>query len=177
MEKRILCVYYSVGGSSLEYAMYLQEEYGIEICDVRDVRFKYLDCDILIFISPIYANKIAKMKLLIKNSKYLQNTKVFILGVGISKEDSNYCEELYHINLENTILKDSKLYFMRGCLDINTLPFFKRAIVKRLYMSLLKKKERTDGENELMYDIYYGTNYCSNYYLIKPMEEIKEYLK
>lgn len=174
---RGIIIYKTKYGSSKKYANWLAESTGFKCKEIEDVSdFDIEKNELVIFIGGVYASVFACYSFMKKHIDVLRFKKMAIFCVGAADSD----EESYRNALsdEHDILKRAEFFYGRGAMNIKTMTFRDKTIMKMVRKALLKKKKRETvriDEDKLnaddMLDIIDNSGDWTNKVYLEPLLE------
>lgn len=150
-------LYQSNYGSTKLYAQHIASILDADLFDLalsKGLDFgKY---DTIVFGGGLYAGKINGIKFIASNADKLggKNLVIFTVGIGDPAVAANARAVLKGVNkaLPKDLMKSVHIYSFRGSLDLGSLKFMHRMIMKMVIGALSKKKEEelTDDDRAML---------------------------
>jgi len=156
MQKAIV-MYSSVYGTTKQYAEWIAEEIKGEACDVKKVKQDTLkDYDIIILGGGLYAGMFKGLDIIKKNYEVIKDKKIIVFTCGLA--DVTYPENIASIHkriakvLTDDIVKDIKIFYLRGGLDYSKLSFLHKTMMAVMKKSVARIPEdkKTDDDRMLL---------------------------
>lgn len=157
---RVLIIYFSVYGTTKQYAEWIAEELNGDIINIKEMNTDNLiNYDTIILGSGLYAGQIKGIQILIDNYKMIQEKKIVIFTCGLADYSKTENKEAIHKRFEHEIpadiLQKIKIFYLRGGINYKRLRL-KHKIMMGLLKKMTQKKalEEITDENKLFLETY-----------------------
>jgi len=135
---KTIIFYYSKSGHTKNYADSLKSRILCDAYSYKEMNYKKMkDFDTVIFMAPVFNNKIAKVDKFLKLYKKIKDKNLIIVAVGMQPSTQDRRESLIIVNLLNDY--HIRLYELQGGFDINKLPWFYKKAMKIGFKAASKK--------------------------------------
>jgi menaquinone-dependent protoporphyrinogen IX oxidase len=125
-------IYKSKYGATRQYAHWLSEELKLPLRQPDEISSTELsNYDFIIIGSAVYIGKLLIAKWLKKQLDILENKKLFLFIVcGTPPDEKEKLNEIVKGNRELSVLRQAKIYFLHGRIDIKGLHWLDRFLLK-----------------------------------------------
>ncbi|MCQ2792660.1 MAG: flavodoxin domain-containing protein [Bacilli bacterium] len=135
---KTIIYYYSKSGHSKNYAESLANRIVCESFNYKKMKYRHLkDFDTIIFVAPVYANKIRKVNKFLKLYKKIKNKNLIIVAVGMQPPSEDRRRTIITVNLLDDY--HIRLYELIGGFDANKLSWPLRKLMKFGLKMAIKK--------------------------------------
>ena len=138
---KVLVMYYSVYGTTKQYAEWIAEELNGDIFDIKDVKSEiFTDYDVIISGSGVYGGDIKGISLFLKNQESLKDKKLVIFTCGIADPDK--AENVDNVNktiaqiVPEDMYRRIKVFCLRGGVSLKKLSFLHKTGMRVLWLIL-----------------------------------------
>lgn len=148
-----IVVYKSKYGSTKQYAEWIASEIGCEAVEARGIKIEdLLNYDAIVFGGGLYAEMIAGITLISKNTDKLKSKKVAVFTTGLTPLD---CREYYDgmvipKNFRDGLPENIKVFNYMGKMIIQELTPVHKAAIITLKKIMSSKKNPTEMEKLLI---------------------------
>ena len=126
---KTIIYYFSKSGHSKSYAESLASRSNCESFNYKFMKYKHMkDFDTIVFVAPVYGNKIKKVDKFLKLYKKIKNKNLIIVAVGMQPPDPERRKTIITVNLLDDY--HIRLYELIGGFDANKLSWIMRKIMK-----------------------------------------------
>lgn len=141
--------YASRYGATKQYAQWISQELSCENCDAKKAKPADLQqCETIIFGAGFYAGSINGVGLIKKSLPSLKGKNIIIFTVGLSEES----DPAVQANIDRAFTKEEqshiKFFHLRGAVNLQSLGFMHRAMMKMMIKGLSQKPEGEQSEND-----------------------------
>lgn len=170
---KIAVVYKSKYGSTKQYAQWISEELGADLCTVEEAKKKSFDAyDTIIFGGSINAGGIKGIEFLKKNMKAFGGKRIIAFAVGLNVDDEKNMQDCREINFVKK-LADIPCYFLPGAYDPAVVSGFDKKL-----MGIVKKMAASGAQTDpaaraLVDAIEKGANFIDRDRLEPLLEAVK----
>ena len=142
-DNRVAVIYKSKYGSTKRYAEKIASLVHGDLFSRKEVKLGEIPYyNTIAFAGSVYAGRISGADIIAKNMDKIEDKKVAVIAVGMSKMNKEGIDTLFKNNFSEEQLKNIEYFYLRGALEINKLNFFDKLIMK-----VMKKKAQKDGQN------------------------------
>jgi menaquinone-dependent protoporphyrinogen IX oxidase len=156
---KTIVIYSSKYGYTKKYSAMIAEKLNADLYDIKHFDKKIIkNYDSIIIGSGLYAGKIQGLNLIVENYGVKHFSKIIFFTVGLadySKENNvNSIRKRIEQILPVNILKEIKIFYLRGGINYKELTLKHKIMMGLLKMIVEKSKETTDEENKLFLETY-----------------------
>lgn len=150
---KTIIYYFSKTGHSKNYAESLASRINCESFDYKKMKYKHMkDFDTIIFVSPVYGNKIRKVAKFLKLYKKIKDKNLIIVAVGMQPPDPERRKTIITVNLLDDY--HIRLYELIGGFDANKLSWILRKIMKIGMKAAINKDPALKAQANLVGNIF-----------------------
>ena len=151
-DNRVAVIYKSRYGSTKKYAQKIASLVHGDLFDRKEVKFGEIPYyNTIAFAGSIYAGRISGADVIAKNMDKIEDKKIAVIAVGMSKMNKEAIDTLFKNNFNEEQLKNINCFYLRGALDINKLNFFDKLIMKLMKKKVQKNTQSlTDDQKEFI---------------------------
>lgn len=143
-----IVLYKSHYGSTEQYAQWISEALDCDVEPMDDFDFDRLDSySTVIYGGGLYAVGMLGMRTLKKHRDKLEGKALILFAVGLSSVNRDSLEAIRKTNLEGGF-EGTPFFYFRGRMDIDTLKFKHRVMMKMLAKKVAGKKEPLSGDEK-----------------------------
>ncbi len=148
-----IVIYKSKYGSTKAYAQWIGEELGCAAVDAKDIKANDLEkYDTIVYGGGLYAEMIAGITLITKNTEKLKDKKIAVFTTGLTPLD---CREYYdkmviEKNFRGGVPDNIRVFNFMGKMILDELTPVHRAAIKTLKKIMSAKQNPTDMEKLLI---------------------------
>lgn len=146
---KIIVIYTSKTGFAKMYAQWVSETLHCEMIPLKNIKDRNLeDYDVIVYGAGLMAGK---MYCLDKLKQHVSsNQKLYIFATGaIHAQATDVISKIEEDNLK-IIERNVPFYYYQAGLCYEKMGFFSKKLLKMMYHSLKKKKDKTHEEMEMM---------------------------
>lgn len=163
-------IYSSKYGATKQYAQWLSEELKLDLLDAKQLKKEDLvNYDLIVFGTSVYAGRFGITKLVKSSWDMLATKKKFLLVVGMTDPQKTVdIETMLKVNFSDEYLKQMPWYYLRGKLDIGSLGFFYRMLMKMMASMVKDEQEKIilqqgmdDVKREYLTPVVKGIRECT----------------
>ncbi|PKM58182.1 MAG: flavodoxin [Firmicutes bacterium HGW-Firmicutes-3] len=146
-------VYKSKTGYTKKYADWIAEELACKSYDYKSARsLNFSQYDTVIFGGSLYASGILGLKSFKKRLDFSKINKLLVFAVGATPPEADLEKMLTEKNVRKEERSMTKIFYMRGGFDYNSLNLVDKMLMSMMKRSIRKKKEsdRTADENGML---------------------------
>ncbi len=150
---KAIVIYKSKYGSTKNYAHWIAEELSCEAVDAKNVKVEDLECyDTIIYGGGLYAEVIAGVTLITKNTEKLKDKKVIVYTTGITPMDCRdyYDKLVVEKNFKKGVPKNVRVFNFLGKMVVSELSLVHRTAIKSLKKLMSGKENPTEMEKLLI---------------------------
>ena len=145
-------VYSSKYGSTKKYAEWISDELKCDLKEKKAVSGRELgQYDVIVYGGGLYAGGVNGIDILTRNHDQLKDKKIilFTCGIADTKKQENVDHILEGISkaLNDEILKNIKIFCLRGSLDYSELSL-KHTMMMKMLKSMIQKKNPSELSDE-----------------------------
>lgn len=173
-----LVIYKSNYGATKQYAEWIAGDLSCDIKELSKTTSDDLDkYDTVIIGGGVYAGGINGSKFIENNAEILKDKNVVLFICCISDPDNEKnlaklkSDTKEHIPPE--VLKNAKVYYVRGMMDVNNMSFIHKSMMKMLKNMLTKKEDKTEEDKELLANFDKKVDFVDKKYIEKLIEDVK----
>ncbi len=145
--------YFSKSGHSKNYAESLASRINCESFNYKKMKYSHMkDFDTIIFVSPVYANKIRKLDKFLKLYKKIKDKNLIIVAVGMQPSNPDRRKTIITVNLLDDY--HIRLYELIGGFDPNKLSWIMRKLMKIGFKAALEKDPALKAQASLIGNIF-----------------------
>lgn len=153
-----IIIYGSHYGTTEKYAKEISNETNIEAIPFKEVT-NINQYNQIIYLGGLYAGGVYGMSKTLKKLKDVSNKKIIIATVGLAdpKDEKNIKNIQNHMKkqLNEEILKNSKIFHLRGAIDYSKLNFIHKTMMKALVIKINRTPtDKRTIEDELIVKTY-----------------------
>lgn len=153
-----IIIYGSHYGTTEKYAKEISNETNIEAIPFKEVT-NINQYNQIIYLGGLYAGGVYGMSKTLKKLKDVSNKKIIIATVGLAdpKDEKNIKNIQNHMKkqLNEEILKNSKIFHLRGAIDYSKLNFIHKTMMKALVIKINRTStDKKTIEDELIVKTY-----------------------
>lgn len=170
-----IVVYKSKYGSTKDYATWIAEAIGCEAVDIKKVKIEDLvEYDNIVFGGGIYAEMIAGITLISKNTDKLKDKKIAVFTTGITPLDRReyYDNEVAPKNFKGGVPQNVKIFNYMGKMITEELTPVHKAAIVALKKLMSGKKNPTEMEKLLIDLCDVSGDFCDK----NAIKELVEYI-
>ena len=150
---KTIIYYFSKSGHSKDYASSLASRINCEFFNYKKMKYKHMkDFDTILFISPVYGNKIKKVDKFLKLYKKIKDKNLIIVAVGMQPPSPDRRQSIITVNLLNDY--HIRLYELIGGFDANKLSWIMRKVMKIGMKAALDKDPALKAQASLVGNIF-----------------------
>lgn len=144
-----IVIYKSKTGFAKKYAKWISETLSCDMISLDDLnKADIQDYDIVIYGAGIMAGKLYQLD---KVSQIIdKNQKLYVYACGSIDKDAKDIILKIKDNCVSTLGRDVPFYYFQAGLNYEAMGFIYKCMLRTMYKSLLKKKEKTVEEEEMM---------------------------
>lgn len=160
-KNKVAVIYKSKYGSTKRYAGWIAIKLDADLYELSDIIDKDLKkYETIVYGSYLHKGKIKGLNFITKNYDKIKNKNIIIFTVGLSKCNDKTIEKIADDNFDKELLKNIRLFYLKGAFDYNNLTFVDKVMTKGFKNSLENK-----SYNELD---KWNKEFLKNFYL--PMD-------
>lgn len=165
---KTVVVYQSNTGFTKKYAQWISEELSCDLAAYEDAAKKISDYDVIVYGGGIMAGRITGLDKLKKNS-LISGKKLILFATGATnKNAAELINNIRDNNLSTEEQKSIPFYYFESGINYENMGFLSKTVLKSMYKSLQKKKNRTEEETGMMHALMKSNDH-SDKALIKPL--------
>ena len=148
---KTLVLHYSKYGTTKKYAEWIAAELSGDVYAIADFNKNSLaNYDIIVIGSGLYAGKIWGLDLIVNNYELLRGKKLVLFTCGLAdyskEEHRNTIAKRIEAKIPPNIMKDIKVFFLRGGIDYGKMSLKHRIMMAGMNMVLVRKVKK-EGDN------------------------------
>lgn len=149
---KTIIYYYSKSGHTKDYASSLASRILCDSFEYKKMKYSHLkDFDTIIFMAPVYGNKIRKVKKFLELYKKIKDKNLIIVAVGMQPANPDRRETIITVNLLDDY--HIRLYELQGGFNANKLPWYLKQVMK-IGFKMATKDPAMKAQLNLVGDIF-----------------------
>ncbi|MFA7127296.1 MAG: flavodoxin domain-containing protein [Bacilli bacterium] len=166
-----IVLYQSKYGNSFQYASWIAENLGWELCDLSHFKKNQInDYNHIIFGSGVYMGKMNKIK---KILRWFKNKPIIIFACAGNNNVQKEIDDIKKQNFTDQQLKQHHFFYLPGGVDFSKVTGISKMMLKAFKKFMEAKKNKTDDQIAILNSFTNPTNYVDKSHI----EKISIYVK
>ena len=144
-------IYKSRTGFAQKYANLIAEQLNADVFSAKSIHVeKLFTYDTIIFGGGLYVNGIYGLRTITNNLNILKDKHLVVFATGATKASKRNIEYIMNSNFSKRQLMQIKFFYLQSGFDVDKLSLIDKFFLQLIKMKLWVKKEKSDGEHELI---------------------------
>lgn len=145
---KTIVIYKSSTGFTKTYAKWIQEELDCDCVSLKDIKTIDLSkYNQVIFGGSIMAGNVSGLD---KIKEYVHHQNLIVFATGATVQNADSVIEKIKQDALSALGYNVPFYYYEAGINYDKMSFFSKTMLKMMYKSLRKKKERSDEETGMM---------------------------